>query len=49
MGGVVIDGPSTWRIDQMAYGGIKDSGLSREGPRYAIRDMTDERLVIFNL
>lgn len=48
-GGVVIDGPSTWRIDQMAYGGIKDSGLSREGPRYAIRDMTDERLVIFNL
>jgi acyl-CoA reductase-like NAD-dependent aldehyde dehydrogenase len=48
-GGVVVNGSSTWRTDQMPYGGIKNSGIGREGPRYAIQDMTDERLVIFNL
>ena len=48
-GGVVVNGSSTWRTDQMPYGGIKASGIGREGPRYAVRDMTDERLVIFNL
>lgn len=48
-GGIIINGPSTWRTDQLAYGGIKDSGIGREGPRYAIRDMTEERLVLFNL
>lgn len=48
-GGVILNGTSTWRVDQMAYGGIKDSGIGREGPRYAIRDMTDERVVVFNL
>lgn len=47
-GGVILNGTSTWRTDQLAYGGIKDSGIGREGPRYAIRDMTDERLVVFN-
>jgi acyl-CoA reductase-like NAD-dependent aldehyde dehydrogenase len=48
-GGVIINGTSTWRTDQLPYGGIKDSGIGREGPRYAIRDMTEERLVVFNL
>lgn len=48
-GGVILNGTSTWRTDQLAYGGVKDSGIGREGPRYAIRDMTDERLVVFNL
>jgi len=48
-GGVIINGSSTWRTDQLAYGGIKDSGIGREGPRYAIQDMTDQRLVLFNL
>jgi acyl-CoA reductase-like NAD-dependent aldehyde dehydrogenase len=48
-GGVIINGSSTWRTDQLAYGGVKDSGIGREGPRYAIRDMTDERLMLFNL
>ncbi len=48
-GGVIINGTSTWRTDQLPYGGIKDSGIGREGPRYAIRDMTDERLVVFNM
>ena len=49
VGGVIINGSSTWRTDQLAYGGVKASGIGREGPRYAIRDMTDERLVVFNL
>jgi acyl-CoA reductase-like NAD-dependent aldehyde dehydrogenase len=48
-GGVVINGTSTWRTDQLAYGGVKDSGIGREGPKYAIRDMTEERIVIFNM
>jgi len=48
-GGVIVNGPSTWRTDQLPYGGIKDSGSGREGPRYAIREMTDERLVVFNM
>ncbi len=49
VGGVIVNGTSTWRTDQLAYGGIKSSGIGREGPRYAMREMTDERLVLFNL
>ncbi len=48
-GGVIINGSSTWRTDQLAYGGVKDSGIGREGPHFAIKDMTEERLVVFNL
>ncbi len=48
-GGLIVNGTSTWRADEMPYGGIRDSGLGREGPRYAIRDMTEERLVVMNL
>jgi acyl-CoA reductase-like NAD-dependent aldehyde dehydrogenase len=48
-GGVIVNGTSTWRTDQLAYGGVKDSGIGREGPKYAIRDMTEERLVLFNM
>jgi acyl-CoA reductase-like NAD-dependent aldehyde dehydrogenase len=48
-GGVIINGSSTWRTDQLAYGGVKDSGIGREGPKYSIRDMTEERIVVFNL
>jgi acyl-CoA reductase-like NAD-dependent aldehyde dehydrogenase len=47
-GGVIINGSLTWRTDQLAYGGVKDSGIGREGPRYSIRDMTEERMVLFN-
>ncbi len=49
VGGVIVNGTSTWRTDQLAYGGVKSSGIGREGPKYAIRDMTEERLVVFNL
>jgi len=48
VGGVIINGTSTWRTDQMPYGGVGASGIGREGPRYAIRDMTEQRLVVFN-
>lgn len=48
-GGLIVNGTSTWRTDQLAYGGVKDSGIGREGPRYAIREMTEQRLVVFNL
>ena len=48
-GGVIINGSSTWRTDQLAYGGVKDSGIGREGPRYAMQDMMDQRLIVFNL
>ena len=49
VGGVIINGSSTWRTDQLAYGGVKASGIGREGPHSAIRDMTEERGVVFNL
>lgn len=48
-GAVIINGTSTWRTDQLPYGGVKNSGIGREGPHYAIREMTEERLVVFNL
>ena len=48
-GGIIINGSSTWRSDQMPYGGVKDSGIGREGPEYAMREMTEERLIVFNL
>ncbi len=49
VGGVIVNGSSTWRTDQLAYGGVKASGIGREGPRYAIEEMTEQRLVVFNL
>lgn len=47
-GGVIVNGTSRWRNDQLPYGGVKDSGMGREGPKYAIRDMTEERFFVFN-
>lgn len=45
-GGVVIGDVPSWRTDQMPYGGIKDSGLGREGLKYAIEDMSEIRLLV---
>ena len=47
-GGVIVNGTSRWRNDQMPYGGVKDSGVGREGPKFSIRDMTDERFFVLN-
>jgi len=46
VGGVIIGDVPSWRVDNMPYGGVKDSGLGREGVRYAIRDMTETRLLV---
>jgi acyl-CoA reductase-like NAD-dependent aldehyde dehydrogenase len=48
-GGVVVNEAPTFRADQMPYGGVKDSGNTREGPAWAVREMTEERLVVIQL
>ena len=47
-GGVIVNDVPTYRIDHMPYGGVKASGLSREGLRYSIEDMTEQRLMVIN-
>ena len=46
MGGVIAGDVPSFRVDQMPYGGVKNSGLGREGLRYAIEDMTERRLLV---
>jgi len=48
-GGVVVNDVPTWRADNQPYGGVRDSGNTREGPAYTIREMTESRLAIFDL
>jgi acyl-CoA reductase-like NAD-dependent aldehyde dehydrogenase len=45
-GGVTVNEAPTFRADQMPYGGVKASGNTREGPAYAVRELTDERLIV---
>jgi len=45
-GGVLINEVPTWRADHMPYGGLRDSGNTREGPAYTAREMTEERLIV---
>ena len=45
-GGVLINESPSWRADHMPYGGIRDSGNTREGPAYTVREMTEDRLII---
>ena len=45
-GGVLVNEVPTWRTDQMPYGGVRDSGNTREGPAYSVREMTEERLIV---
>ena len=45
-GGVLVNEVPTFRADQMPYGGVRDSGNTREGPHYAVREMTETRLVV---
>ena len=46
VGGVIVNDVPTWRIDHMPYGGVKDSGIGREGPRYTIEEMTEPKLLV---
>jgi acyl-CoA reductase-like NAD-dependent aldehyde dehydrogenase len=48
-GGVVINNVSTYRADIMPYGGIKNSGIGKEGPKYAVEDMTEEKIIVIDL
>ena len=47
-GGVLVNEVPTWRADQQPYGGLRDSGNTREGPAYAVREMTELKLVILS-
>jgi acyl-CoA reductase-like NAD-dependent aldehyde dehydrogenase len=47
-GGVIVNEVPTWRADQMPYGGVRDSGNTREGPHYSVREMTETRVVVIN-
>ena len=49
VGGVIINDYPTFRVDQMPYGGVKGSGTGREGPRFAIEEMTELKLCSFRL
>ena len=48
VGGLMVNDVSTYRIDHMPYGGVKSSGTGREGLRYAIEEMTEQKLLAFN-
>ena len=48
VGGLMVNDVSTFRIDHMPYGGVRSSGLGREGLRYAIEEMTELKLIAFN-
>jgi glyceraldehyde-3-phosphate dehydrogenase (NADP+) len=45
-GGVIVNDVPTWRIDHMPYGGVKDSGVGREGPHYTMEEMTELKLMV---
>ena len=49
VGGVHVNETSSSRVDLMPYGGSKDSGFGREGPRYAVHEMTEERIVTIHI
>ncbi|MGG3191806.1 aldehyde dehydrogenase family protein [Priestia megaterium] len=48
VGGVIINDVPTYRVDQMPYGGVKESGTGREGIKYAMEEMTELKLVVWN-
>jgi len=48
VGGVVLNDVSTFRVDNMPYGGVKDSGFGREGLKYSIEEMTEIKLLVMN-
>ncbi|MDZ5711396.1 aldehyde dehydrogenase family protein [Jeotgalibacillus haloalkalitolerans] len=49
VGGVIVNDASMYRADHMPYGGVKMSGSGKEGPKYAIEEMMEEKIIVFNL
>ncbi|MCZ7662488.1 MAG: aldehyde dehydrogenase family protein [Thermoleophilia bacterium] len=49
VGGIMVNDTSNYRVDHMPYGGVKGSGLGREGPHFAVEEMTDLKMVVLNL
>ena len=49
VGGVLINDVPTFRADHMPYGGVKESGVGREGPLYAIHEMTESKLIAWRI
>ncbi len=47
-GGVIINDTCNYRVDQMPYGGVKNSGMGKEGPGYAIKEMTELKMIVLN-
>jgi len=45
---VIVNDVNIWRVDSMPYGGVKSSGHGREGVRYAIREQSEEKLLVLN-
>jgi len=48
VGGVMLNDTPSFRLDQMPYGGVKDSGMGREGIKYAVEEMTEMKLIVIN-
>ncbi|TDL31183.1 aldehyde dehydrogenase family protein [Jeotgalibacillus sp. S-D1] len=48
VGGLMVNDTSGYRVDHMPYGGVKKSGTGKEGPRYAIEEMTEEKIIVLN-
>ena len=49
VGGMMVNDASSYRVDLMPYGGVKNSGSGKEGPKYTIKEMTNEKLIVLNL
>ena len=47
-GNLMVNWAPNWRADMMPYGGLKDSGLGKEGPRYAVQEMTETKMIVFH-
>lgn len=49
VGGVIINGTSNFRLDHWPYGGVKNSGIGREGPRFAVQEMTELKMIVLKM
>ena len=47
-GNVMVNWAPNWRSDLMPYGGLKESGIGKEGPKYAVQEMTETKMVVFH-